>query len=408
MILTAPGFNVSTSAPVPVSIAPDGCPIVHGPVTITSHDADLAVKNHRGYAEALSPLPAGPIQLVPGDVLILGRHKAPGENRDAYMGAPGRSAYSRMAAIACVQYPKHGDPFRVMGIGDGPLVRILRQYPIGTEQVDGIVQTTEILPSVAEIPDDGIVEELERIFGSFCGEVHSQWGTDTVTPDMQHPGYGTYLASYVSQAMVVLCSKLPVARKVRLATLMVQWGLDLAGAFADGRFNQPSGGHMQGRKALVILAGHLLGIPQMTDVDAVNRNWQETTAYFTKPVAWWFGWDHGWNCFSEGDGTYLAKPPSQWTRIDPPIGRSDVYRMTGYYPAVMGCQVGTALGMKLMGLTRQMGASFIGNIEQWMQGPPVEALAELDAANVRLPWGEDYCVNGRAGLCAQAWRKVFA
>lgn len=400
MILTAPGFNLSTSDPIPVSIAPDGCPIVHGATTITGHDADWALLNQRGYAEDIKPLPSGLIHLLPGDVLILGRRRMPNDDRSSYMAAQGRSAHSRMAAIACVGYPTPGDYFRVMGIGDGPLVRILRQYAVPQFSMSLVK-----LPSVVDVADDGIVEEMERIFGGFCGEIHSQWGTDQVTPDLQHPGYGTYLASYVSQALVVLCSKLPVGRKERLATLLVQWGLDLAGAFADGRFNQPAGGHMQGRKALVILAGHLLGIPQMTEVDVVNRNWQETTAYFTKPAAWWFGWDHGWHCFSEGDGTYLAKPPSQWTTIDQPNGRSDVYRMTGYYPHVHGCQVGTALAMKLMGLDRQMGHAFIGSIAQWMQGPPPEALAELEAANVILPWGTDYCVNGRAGFCSGAWRR---
>lgn len=402
MILTPPGFNLSTSAAVPVSLAPDGCPIVHGPVTITGHDGDWAVLNQRGYAETLAPLPAGPIALAPGDVLILGKEYNCNSGRAAYMSAAGRSSNAKMAAVSCVNYQAGPELFRVAGIGGGQLVGLLRGYPIPVSQMN-----LALLPSVTEVEDDGIVEELEAIFGLFCGEVKSQWASDQLTPDFQHPGYGTWMASYVSQALVVLCSKLPVARKARLAKLLVQWGLDIAGAFIDGRVNQPNGGHMQGRKALVVLAGHLLGIVQMAASDGLSTLWQETRAHFTASPAWWFGWPSGWNCYSDTDGAFLAQHPSQWTTVDPPNGRSDVYRITNYYPAVCGSQVGTAMAMKLMGLESCIGLPFIGSVEQWMQGPPQEARDAMSAVGVTLPWGTDYCVNGRASLCSAAWRKVF-
>ena len=67
-----------------------------------------------------------------------------------------------------------------------------------------------------------------------------------------------------------------------------------------------------------------------------------------------------------------------------------------------------ALAMKLMGLESCMGLPFIGSVEQWMQGPPQEARDAMSAVGVTLPWGTDYCVNGRASLCSGAWRKVFA
>ena len=404
MNLTAPGFTLTASSTVPVSTAPDGCPIVHGPVTITDHDGDWAVLNQRGYAEAIAPLPAGPITLAPGDVLIVGKEYRAASGRGGYMAAAGRSSNSRMAAIACVGYPKPPGLalFRVAGIGGGPILGMLRGYQIPVAQM-----SLSLLPSSVVIEEHGIVEELEGIFARFCGEVKSQWASDQMTPDLQHPGYGTWLASYVSQAMVVLCSQIPVARKAPLAKMLVQWGLDIAGAFLDGRVNQPNGGHMQGRKALVVLAGHLLGIPQMAHADSLSGLWQESRAWFTAAPAWWFGWPHGWNCYSDTDGQFLASHPSQWTTVDPPNGRCDVYRVTNYFPAVAGAQVGTALACKLMGLEPCMGHAFVGGIEQWMQGPPAEAQDAMAAVGVRLPWGTDYCVNGRASFCSGAWRQVF-
>lgn len=400
MNLTTPGFSVTTNVTLPVSVAPDGCPIVHGAFQVTAHDADWAVLNHRGSAEVLAPLAPGTISLSPGDVLILGREYNSAGGRASYMASPGRSAHSRMAAIACAGYASPGvDLLRPMGIGGGVLISILRGYPIPASQIN-----LALLPSIVTVPDTGIVEEMEAIFGGFCGEVKSEWATDQLTPDLQHPGYGTWLASYVSQALLVLCSTLSTSRKANLARLMVQWGIDLAGAFADGRVNGPNGGHMQGRKALIILAGHLLGITQMANPNSITTLFQENRGYFTAAPAWWNGWLHGWNCYSVTDGAFLATAPSNWTTIDPPNGRCDVYRMSNYYYPRMGSNIGTALAMRLLGRETEMGAAFIGSIEQWMAGPSTaDNQAMLNVGVPQLPWGTDYCVNSHAGMCAAAW-----
>jgi hypothetical protein len=74
---------------------------------------------------------------------------------------------------------------------------------------------------------------------------------------------------------------------------------------------------------------------------------------------------------------------------------------------VLGCQVGTALAMKLMGLGYEMGESYMGMIEQWMQGPPPAEDAKLRAVGVNLPWGNSYEIGFPDQFNAKAWQQVF-
>jgi hypothetical protein len=406
VILTVASLNAALDRSYPVTLAPDGNPIVHvgyGDAVLTTHDADHIWRNVPGGVEGM-PTPAGsPITCRAGDCVILARRCIPGLPRPDYFPEAGKSEVSEMACISFVSYPAQGPLFRGFGIGSG-LVQMLRAYAIPVAQMD-----LTRLPSVLEIPAARVAEMLpylERIFAGFNGEVRSEWGTETITPDKQNPGYGSRFASCVSMGLVLLCSTIPVSAKRTLATRMVQWGLDLAGAFADGRRNKSNGGHMQGRKALVILAGHLLGIPQMTDPDRINPHFQETQGYSTTlPQGWWNGWKHVWHPFGPGSGSFVLRHPSTWTTVDPPGGRCEAFRLS-YAAQVLACQVGTALAMRLMGRQREMGSSYIGMIAQWMEGPKPMDVAALAAAGLSYPWGTDYAVGPGRGMCADAWRSV--
>ncbi|MBK8168150.1 MAG: hypothetical protein IPK64_19560 [bacterium] len=375
MILTTESLTVTLSRRYPISFAPDGNPIVHvgtDTVDVLSHDADFLWKNVRGNIEGMPPEQVAPLTCRAGDSIIVAKSGAPHVDRKPYHDAPCKAELDR-------------------------------------------------LPSVLELPPETVrtlLPYLERLFGGFCGEVRDGWGTETITPAFQNPGYGSYFSSSVSLGLVLLSSTIPQTAKRVLAERMTQWGLDIAGAFYDRRVNTSNGGHMQGRKALVILAGHLLGIDDMANPDTRNPHWQETIGYETLERPWWFAgrppadagrWWHVWHPFGYGTGWFVTKPPREWTqdRVD---GNGNTIRGQRFYLSymnqVLGGQVGTALAMRLMGLQREMGSAFIGAIAQWMEGPPAAAVEELRALGMTWPWGTDYTVGPGAGVCADAWRSV--
>lgn len=414
MELTTESLNLTLSRRYPVSLAPDNNPIVHignDTATVTAHDADLAWLNVRGDVEGMPPVAHLNIEVRAGGSLILAKSGPPMVPRiGQYHDAPCKSEIHRMGVVTFVNYPQRSDAtFRVAGVGGGMIGGILRNYevPMGWLSMSKLPSVVHIDP--AKLRD--LLPYLGRIFGGFNGEVRSGWGTETITPAFQHPGYGSYLSSCVSLGLTVLCSTIPVTAKRKLAELMVQWGLDLAGAFADGRVNTSNGGHMQGRKALIILAGYLLNIPQMADPDAINPNFQETQGYETKDRGWWWGgtWKHVWHPFGRGSGSFVGVHPATWshdaTMPNGNVQRGERFRLS-YMNQVLGSQVGTALAMRLMGLQRQMGTAFIGAVGQWMEGPPENIRMDLASEGMTFPWGTDYTVGPGAGICADAWRSV--
>lgn len=427
--ITVDGFEISISCAdgfPPISYAPDGSPIVHvGAKTavLVATSPSYMWKNVPGNLDGRMPEPLGsPLSCRAGDSVILAmratQQRAP---RPEYYDAAGRSEISKMVCVSFTKHPLSEPLLRSFGIGRGFVIeQLLRGYEIPTSQVN-----VNALPRTLNIPEAEFVPLLayaEKIFGKFCGEVGAGHGSDYITPDLQHPGYGSYLSSCVSIALVLLCANVPAHRKRRLATLTVQWGVDLAGAFCQspdilpgvvqGRKNTSNGGHMQGRKALIILAGYLLGIPQMTNPDVHTRDFQETHAYETVPGnGWWFGWPHIWHPFGRGSGDFVNRPPATWT--DDSAGHRGERFMLSYMSQVVASQVGTALAMHLMGLSKEMGLPHFGMISQWMDGPPQSVIEELRAASsesaplgLSYPWGTDYRVGPGEGLCANAWRQA--
>jgi len=353
-----------------------------------------------------------PLAIVPGDALVV-TSTATGP-RAAYWPVEGRSAIDEAMTVVFVAYPVTPGLLRPPAIGNGFLARVFRSEPIPESMVD-----LARLPSIVEV--DGLpvdwsawgaarpdLDYLTGLLRRFGGDLYDGWSTDTRTPDHQHPGYGSAYSAVVSQALVMLCSTAPAAAKRPLALAVVQRGLDLLGAFCDGRTNYPSGGHMQGRKALVIVCGHLLGIAPFTDPSAsIGASFQEDAYFEVAPAAWWFGsgWTAGWRFESRApfDGSQLRHPPSTWGAVGSPAHDTWAWMINGYMPQVLGSQVGTAVAMKLMGREREMGAAFYRMVEQWMEGPPAAARAELEAAGIKLPWGTDYAVVRGVGFCVAAW-----
>lgn len=357
--------------------------------------------------------PTLPLAVAPGDALVIAARSAGG--REAYWDAPGRSQVDEAMAVVFVAYPVDASLLRPPAIGDGFLPRFFRVHPVPEHALD---RSIEELPRVVDVdalpvnwgswgagkPTIPYLTDLLRRFG---GECYDGWRTDDRTPDLQHPGYGTAFASVVSQAAVQLCSTASPEEKRPLALAVAQRGFDLASAFADGRVTFPLGGHCQGRKALIVLAGHLMRFEPFTDpTKYVGRVFAEDHCY--TPKEWWpgVGWSTGWAFRIDApfDGSMLTRPPAEWGPVTAPQHDAWAWMVAGYLPQVAGAQVGTALAMKLLGREREMGADFIRFIEQWMRGINLSADAQLRAAGIVLPWGTDYASVRGAGFCSAAWR----
>lgn len=373
---------------------------VRGFNTSDIHDQDLAL----------------PRAVAPTDALVVTSTYDSSQGREEYWYTPGRSAVDEMVAIVFVPYFAQPNLLRPPAVGDGFLTRFFRSRPIPESAVD-----VARLPSIVDIENMGInwqlwgqqrpdIPYLTALLQDFAGECYNGWNTDTKTPDFQHPGYGSYYSSIVSQALVSLCSTDSDEEKRLLAIAVAQRGLDLVGVFADGRDNtHPNGGHMQGRKALLVMCGYLLNVRPFENPNRyIGPKFQEDNAF--RAGTWWFGgeWSGVWG-FSDNpafNGSGFANPPSTWG--DPGSPNHSTWAWASFYMnQVCGSQVGTSLAMRLCGLEDEMGINYMHMMEHWMEGPPEAAVEELAAAGIEYDWGTDYGAGQGNTFCATAWQLYY-
>lgn len=383
--------------------------------TITSFLGSGAVYNPSGKNQlniygATVQLPL-PMAALDSFVVVNG-----GSDRSDYWPVPGRSSVMEALGIVFVPYDTGPGLLSPPAIGNGPIARFLRSEPIPESLVD-----LDRLPRAVHVPSlpvnwqawgaaEPTIDYLTRLFAPFGGELYDGWSTDTRTPDRQHPGYGSYYASVVSQALVQLCSTISNEYKKPLAIALCNRALDLAGAFGDGRIGFANGGHCQGRKALIVLFGHLLDNRYFSDPNSIiGKVFQEDDCFHARQ--WWRdNWTSGWkfnNANVEMDGSKLTQPPSTWGSAASLSHNTFAWAFNGYLSQVVGCQVGTALAMFLMNKTREMGIDHFKMVQQYMKGPSPEMDAELRAAGINIDWGTDYALYKGATFCATAWNKYI-
>jgi hypothetical protein len=246
---------------------------------------------------------------------------------------------------------------------------------------------------------DGLLADMGRMSGDYG----SGWNVAGFAPHTQHRGYGTFYAGQVSTALLMALSTKDEGQRKAMMLALVQRGIDEIGAVVDGKVGYPSGGHCQGRKALVIFAGHMLGVDLYAKPSNIFPNvFQEDLGY--PMVNWWAGgWTVGW-AFSTNpsfNGSMLAQSPDTWGARFPPL--HDTWNwMFAYYGQVLPCQVGTALAMHLIGREAEMG-NLNAAVHQFMKGPTREVADALTAAGHAIAWGSDYAVP--TGFCAEAYRQ---
>jgi len=343
-----------------------------------------------------------PASVVPTDALVVATPAAT-QDRSSYWPVPGGSSCDEMMAVVFVPFAVRPGLMRPPAIGDGFLPRFFRSLPIDEAQVDVAklprVVNVDALPIQWGLWGKGkpSLAYYENIFKDFNGECYDGWSSHLNTPQNQNPGYGTNYSFLVSQALVMLCSTKTAEEKRPLAIMLTQWGLDLVGAFADGRKHNANGGHMQGRKALVVLSGHLLNVPWVDPSAFLPNTFQEDQAYYKANPAWWNGYAYGYWPNSSSP-RFLHKLPSQWSTVD----RGDVWFVNGYMQPGIGSQIGSALAFKLMGLTREMGEAHYGMISYWMN-PPASVVSAMSAVGCTLQWGQDYSLVLGEDFCKTAW-----
>ena len=230
-------------------------------------------------------------------------------------------------------------------------------------------------------------------WAGFCGELWKGWGTASFTPSQQHPGYGAAMSALTSESLLLLVSTEDAAKRRTLGYRMTQWGVDLFGAFASGRDDKADGGHMQGRKALVVLAGHLLESEALANPTALfPGQFNEDEQFYTASPAWPWGWPYGYRGHSDYAWN-LSSPVASWNV-------NVLYYLPRYFgQEVMGTQIGCAVAMRILGRTAEMGTGHYGMVAQWMTGPSAPDLAAMAAVSTSPPlsginWSTSYSIGG--------------
>lgn len=396
---------------LPVHVAADGNLTVRGGKGVVCQtNANSVVINRRGFATSdMMRIDPAKDWVELGVATIFGRDDTDGPQRPNYWDVPGRSSVSEMLAVVCVNWPEFpSEPFlRPPAIGMGVVAGALRERPILLSELVGKLPSVIDLDKLYGLDGKKIVVPpigfYERMHGDFCGDIYSGWSTDTRTPDNQHPGYGTYLLALTSQIYVVLCSKnYTREQKMPLVAAMCQWGMDLDGAFGDGRDNSyANGGHMVGRKGMCEFFGHMLNDKRLMGLTAkLGRVFAEDHVFQRGEAgnSWWFqGWRATWQHSHAAE--FIQRPPSTWSE-------SEKLRF-GYIYQVVGAMIGTALAFQLMGRSGHLGWPVYHMCSQWMHGMPKRAADQLAAEGFTTQTGQDYAVGQGAGMCSAAWRQVM-
>lgn len=353
-----------------------------------------------------------PISCLANDVVVLSKCDPitpPNHNRNGYISglSTTRSYTTEMMCITFLTSDPGTDSFRPSAFGPSSSTR--KVGSLSQIKISEIPQL--ITPGSATGPS---YEYLTQAFSDFCGEMMTGWNTDGITPDLQHPGYGQQMAGLVSQALCKLLEiPTPLDSKKReiLALKLTQWGIDLWGAFKDGRINNANGGHQQGRKALVMFAGLMLSDPDMIDPDTYINNtpagyglstifattglghFQEGHAYVKRldqDESIWYGgrWAHMYNDsgLTVNSMTNLIKnhPSTGWPSL--PLTSPGLYRTQFSYwgDETAGSQVGTALFMKAIRRTDEWSHAGLAYITQCMQCFNTTIAADFSAYNLDL------------------------
>lgn len=351
---------------------------------------------------------------------------------------PGDTAYSRNNdALAIVVVPYALNPadelnmVRPSAIGNPNTNATIAAHR--AEQLWFNTATATALPSIIDLdvltpvagwPAFGnsrpVLADVSAWFAGFNGELWAN-GYDIAgqTPSLQNLGYGRTVSSRTQEGLLMALSKEGTAAdRKELARRLTQWGVDLYGAYVEGRDDKVDGGHYQGRKALVVWAGHFL---EKSWVDASTTfgasKFHEDEQYYTASPAWVFGWPYGYKGNSDYP-TQISSSIASWGANYPTM-----FYLCGYFEHCVGTNIGQALAMRLIGRTTEFGVGHDGMMAQWMTKPDASTLSAIDAITVtavnpyngqvysghprNIAWGKSWSNDGHDRFAEAAW-KVYS
>lgn len=217
---------------------------------------------NQGYDTALTRFSAAvraapPITLSPGHSLVSTwswRAGEPGAPAAATAGL--RPTVRRAAVLTCLASAPTSTCLRPPYAGAvKPLVDVGSMIDLGTLPRWA---RPAAAPSTASV-----VEDLHRLWLDHRGV----WHQDYLHPSESMPHYSREMTAEIGDAILLLLCDIPLTEKEQLALVLCQLGLDQWGVLGTpgARWGDGKGGIGSGRRAPVILAGYLLGLPHMRD-----------------------------------------------------------------------------------------------------------------------------------------------
>lgn len=245
----------------------------------------------------------------------------------------------------------------------------------------------------------------------FSGDCYSEWGPHVHgVPVTAHQQYGTFVQGQMGQALLVACSSLPLESKKPLVLAIIQRAIDDLGGLCDGSWRYTLGGHCQGRRAPLVMLGHLYDIDIFADPTPVVGKRLPEDQYVTVVPWWdttpnavpsWTGYLYSTSNTNPTDPNLWHRHPSTWTG-DRQVAYSGERWMVMYGGQVVPASAGSAAAILLMGRERSAPA-FVNAVRCWAKGPPQSARADLAAAgcgDLNPTWGVNYA-NGTVDAMAE-------
>jgi len=326
-----------------------------------------------------------PIVLQPGQSLVstISYEKVGQTRRMLNSGQRTVSPVRTAAVLTCLAAPAPPDAFRPC-YAKGPrpmyLARHLRR---------------DLLPSYGRVSATPPLAEWERVF-------ERPW-LDTVffgfgAPEQNMPDYGREIAQAAGIGALMLCTDFTPQEKEKLLVRYVQVGIDEWGLLQGGYPGwQAHGGHGNGRKLFIVVAGMLLGDNDMACPTKSMPNVKFSDDMQTMYGHAWTGAEvvyaghQGVKPDQEDWGPYEHLQPAEW-----PGNTGENYRRC----CTSICWVGEALAIRMLKAEKLWDHdAFLDYCDRWMNEDDTEHIRII-----REQRGQDYSADYNRGR--QTWYAV--
>lgn len=342
--------------------------------------------------------------------------------RNYYPLEASRSCIQYMTAVFCVAVgPGAASDLRPAVVGNSTQKAATNWIPYATVQAGCATLPTRV-------DTTGYVRGLPPNIGVvYCADgTVSGWTSEAIAPAEQNPGYGRAWNTNVSLDLAFLVSNTALANKYPVARGVCQTAIDVFSTILSGRELLALGGHCQGRKALVVMAGHIIGLANYANPTGYARSlkptqdgynpFQEDDSYI--PITWFNGWTSGWRMTATTAQPYpglvgieLQNDPGSWSQEPYRDAHTSMqWAMNGYFSHDHESSVGGVLAMLEIGRKGEIGVNYYTSIQQFIRGPSAGAITAIAAAGVNVSWGTsrgDSSATIPQGWCAREFARLW-